>query len=104
MCMRITNRQDFGGKVHFMKQNPTSKELKWIQDVLYKALSSNRLISYRPVTDVVTWIGYHIQSYDEPRIEGQLWFVHYGNDLSLTKYSLWPLLLTWFNFNPSMDK
>ena len=25
-------------------------------------------------------------------------------DQLLGEYELWPLLLTWFNFNPSMDK
>ena len=45
-----------------------------------------------------------------------MWYMAMTNDLSETKskslqylaifliYNLWPLLLTWFNFNPSMDK
>ena len=31
-------------------------------------------------------------------------FLIFYHDWQLTHYITWPLLLTWFNFNPSMDK
>ena len=35
-----------------------------------------------------------------------LWFrrENYNQDNAMVADVLWPLLLTWFNFNPSMDK
>ena len=32
------------------------------------------------------------------------WFIAGHTKQSITKQYQWPLLLTWFNFNPSMDK
>ena len=37
-------------------------------------------------------------------VQVQIYLTHICHVSFTSKAALWPLLLTWFNFNPSMDK
>ena len=75
------------------KENSCSVLYDWQQGVVMMATSDDKVCNFTNLFSVIWFV-------DDTSFSRFMWFIHlYSSGL----HYQWPLLLTWFNFNPSMD-